>query len=70
LPKKAQFSPILVAGKAAPPDAPPSFLVRIANVMKAQGYSTGQFGKNHLGDRDEHLLMVRHVAGVEKLDEV
>ena len=23
--------------------------------MKAQGYVTGQFGKNHLGDRDEHL---------------
>ena len=23
--------------------------------MKAQGYATGQFGKNHLGDRDEHL---------------
>jgi arylsulfatase A-like enzyme len=27
----------------------------IARIMKAQGYSTGQFGKNHLGDRDEHL---------------
>ena len=27
----------------------------IAEVMKAQGYATGQFGKNHLGDRDEHL---------------
>jgi hypothetical protein len=24
-------------------------------VLKAQGYATGQFGKNHLGDRDEHL---------------
>jgi arylsulfatase A-like enzyme len=23
--------------------------------MKTQGYATGQFGKNHLGDRDEHL---------------
>ena len=23
--------------------------------LKAQGYATGQFGKNHLGDRDEHL---------------
>ena len=22
---------------------------------KAQGYATGQFGKNHLGDRDEYL---------------
>lgn len=27
----------------------------IADLLKAQGYSTGQFGKNHLGDRDEHL---------------
>jgi len=27
----------------------------IARVMKQQGYRTGQFGKNHLGDRDEHL---------------
>jgi arylsulfatase len=29
--------------------------VTIATVLKAQGYATGQFGKNHLGDRDEHL---------------
>jgi arylsulfatase len=27
----------------------------IARLLKAQGYMTGQFGKNHLGDRDEHL---------------
>ncbi|MDX1964418.1 MAG: arylsulfatase [Pirellulales bacterium] len=27
----------------------------IATVMKSLGYSTGQFGKNHQGDRDEHL---------------
>jgi len=27
----------------------------IAAMLKAQGYATGQFGKNHLGDRDEHL---------------
>jgi arylsulfatase A-like enzyme len=27
----------------------------IATVLKAQGYLTGQFGKNHLGDRDETL---------------
>jgi arylsulfatase A-like enzyme len=29
--------------------------VTIATVLKAHGYATGQFGKNHLGDRDEHL---------------
>ncbi len=27
----------------------------IAVLLKEQGYATGQFGKNHLGDRDEHL---------------
>ena len=27
----------------------------IATILKGMGYATGQFGKNHLGDRDEHL---------------
>jgi len=27
----------------------------IAIILKDRGYTTGQFGKNHLGDRDEHL---------------
>jgi len=27
----------------------------MATVLKSQGYATGQFGKNHQGDRDEHL---------------
>lgn len=29
--------------------------VTIAELLKAQGYATGQFGKNRVGDRDEHL---------------
>ncbi|MCE1118603.1 MULTISPECIES: arylsulfatase [Pseudomonas] len=29
--------------------------VTIAQALKAHGYATGQFGKNHLGDRDEYL---------------
>ncbi len=30
----------------------------LAEVMKAEGYATGHFGKNHLGDRNEHLPTV------------
>ncbi|UYO46247.1 arylsulfatase [Rhodopseudomonas palustris] len=30
----------------------------VADVMKSYGYATGQFGKNHLGDRNEHLPTV------------
>jgi arylsulfatase A-like enzyme len=29
--------------------------VTMATVLKGQGYATGQFGKNHQGDLDEHL---------------
>jgi len=32
--------------------------VTIAQLLKAQGYMTAQFGKNHLGDLDEHLPTV------------
>jgi arylsulfatase len=30
----------------------------IANLLKAHGYATGQFGKNHLGDRNEFIATV------------
>src|SRR5881296_2103522 len=30
----------------------------IADLLKPQGYATGQFGKNHLGDRNEFLPTV------------
>ncbi|MCX2972519.1 arylsulfatase [Halieaceae bacterium IMCC8485] len=29
--------------------------ITIAEVLKTEGYATGQFGKNHLGDKDENL---------------
>ena len=33
----------------------PDWAPTIADLLKEQGYTTGQFGKNHLGDRDTHL---------------
>jgi arylsulfatase len=27
----------------------------VAEILKQPGYATGQFGKNHLGDKDEFL---------------
>ena len=44
--------------KVGVPSAPQGWQktdVTIATILKSQGYATGQFGKNHLGDRDEHL---------------
>jgi arylsulfatase len=44
--------------KVGLPGAPEGFKKEdptIATLLKAQGYVTGQFGKNHLGDRDEML---------------
>jgi arylsulfatase len=32
--------------------------VTFAELLKVQGYATGQFGKNHLGDRNEYLPTV------------
>src|SRR5438552_444496 len=33
----------------------PAQAVTLATVLKSMGYKTGQFGKNHLGDRNEYL---------------
>lgn len=44
--------------KVGLPNAPEGWQeqdITIAAVLKQQGYMTGQFGKNHFGDRDEHL---------------
>jgi arylsulfatase len=49
---------LLTIGMPGDPHGITSWMPTIANVMKTQGYATGQFGKNHLGDRDEHLPTV------------
>src|SRR5213083_2611233 len=36
----------------------PAQAVTIANALKGMGYATGQFGKNHLGDKNEFLPTV------------
>src|SRR5271170_6475687 len=44
--------------KVGAPGAPVGLQARditIAQALKSFGYATGQFGKNHLGDRDEYL---------------
>ena len=33
----------------------PDQAVTLATILKAQGYATGQFGKNHLGDKNKFL---------------
>src|SRR5277367_6209139 len=38
-------------GQAGAKTGIPAEAVTIATVLKAQGYATGQFGKNHLGDK-------------------
>jgi arylsulfatase len=45
-------------GQAGAPIGIPVEAVTIATVLKAQGYATGQFGKNHLGDKNEFLPTV------------
>jgi arylsulfatase A-like enzyme len=45
-------------GQAGAPIGIPAEAVTIATLLKAQGYETGQFGKNHLGDKNEFLPTV------------
>lgn len=42
-------------GIPASPIGMPENIVTIAALLKNQGYATGQFGKNHLGDLNRHL---------------
>jgi arylsulfatase A-like enzyme len=45
-------------GQAGAAIGMPAQACTIATALKAQGYATGQFGKNHLGDRNEFLPTV------------
>jgi len=45
-------------GQAGSPIGLPKEAITIATALKAQGYATGQFGKNHLGDLNEFLPTV------------
>ena len=45
-------------GQAGAPTGIPAEAVTIATVLKSMGYATGQFGKNHLGDKNEFLPTV------------
>jgi arylsulfatase A-like enzyme len=46
---------LLTIGMPGDPHGIQEWMPTIADVMKTQGYATGQYGKNHLGDHDEHL---------------
>src|SRR5690349_912245 len=46
---------LLTIGMPGDPHGIQDWMPTITDVLKTQGYATGQFGKNHLGDRDEHL---------------
>ena len=46
-------------GIPASPIGMPDGVVTIADLLKEQGYTTGQFGKNHLGDLN-HMLPTAH----------
>jgi arylsulfatase len=46
---------LLTIGMPGDPHGIQDWMPTIADVMKSRGYATGQFGKNHLGDQDQHL---------------
>jgi arylsulfatase len=49
---------LTTVGQAGSPLGIPAEAVTIATALKSMGYATGQFGKNHLGDRNEFLPTV------------
>jgi arylsulfatase len=49
---------LTTVGQAGATTGMPTQAPTIATVLKSMGYATGQFGKNHLGDRNEFLPTV------------
>jgi arylsulfatase len=49
---------LTTVGQAGAPIGIPAQAVTIATALKEMGYATGQFGKNHLGDKNEFLPTV------------
>ena len=49
---------LTTVGQAGATIGMPAQAPTIATVLKSMGYATGQFGKNHLGDRNEFLPTV------------
>ena len=49
---------LTTVGQAGADIGIPAQAVTLATVLKAQGYATGQFGKNHLGDLNKFLPTV------------
>src|SRR5450631_567334 len=49
---------LTTVGQAGSPIGLPDAAPTIATVLKTMGYATGQFGKNHLGDRNKFLPTV------------
>jgi arylsulfatase len=46
---------LLTIGMPGSDQGIPDWAPTLADLLKQEGYMTGQFGKNHLGDRDKHL---------------
>jgi arylsulfatase A-like enzyme len=49
---------LLTIGMPGADQGIPEWSPTVADLLKEQGYVTGQFGKNHLGDKDKHLPTV------------
>jgi arylsulfatase A-like enzyme len=49
---------LTTVGQAGAPIGMPAEAPTVATALRSLGYATGQFGKNHLGDRNEYLPTV------------